>query len=251
MAAERAILELRALGAEYGRVSALRDVSLSIDRGNCLAVLGANGAGKTTLLRAIAGLQVHRTGRVVFDGADISHRPAYAIVRRGLSLVAEGRHLFPPLTVEENLDVGAMPLRRSRRAADIRSQRELVYSLFPVLADRHRQSAGTLSGGEQQMLAIGRALMAAPKLLLLDEPSVGLAPLVVLEMFAALHRLKELGLSIIIAEQHVPLALELAERAIVLHVGNVKIDSPSTSLLESNAIRAVYLGGDLDPSSSP
>ncbi len=244
MAADGALLQLHGAGAAYGRVAVLHDVSFALAAGGCFAVLGANGAGKTTLLRAIAGLLVRRSGRVVFAGAEIGNRPAHEIVRRGCSLVAEGRHLFPPLSVDDNLQIGAMPLRGTLRAREIPGNRDLVYTLFPRLAERRTQFAGTLSGGEQQMLAIGRALMAGPRLLLLDEPSVGLAPLVVREMFDALHRLKASGLTIIIAEQHVPLALELAERAIVLHIGRVELDGPSGDLLQSNAIRRVYLGGD-------
>jgi branched-chain amino acid transport system ATP-binding protein len=242
--AAEAILELHNAGAAYGRVEVLRDVSFQLGRSECLAVLGANGAGKTTLLRAIAGLMVRRSGRVTFAGTPIESHPAHAIVRLGCSLVAEGRHLFAPLSVDENLDAGALPLRASSRAAGIPAQRDLVYELFPRLAERRTQRAGTLSGGEQQMLAIGRALMAAPALLLLDEPSVGLAPLVVCEMFGALQRLKVRGLSIVIAEQHVPLALELADRAIVLHVGQVELAGPSRDLIATDAIRRIYLGGD-------
>jgi branched-chain amino acid transport system ATP-binding protein len=238
-----AILEVDALGAAYGPVQVLRSVSWSLQRGTCLALLGANGSGKTTMLRGLAGAMVRRTGSVRFDGAEIAGLPAHEIARRGLALVPEGRHLFPQLTVEENLRAGAFILRKQRRSHEQGAAFDAVFHLFPRLAERRAQAAGTLSGGEQQMLAVARALMGKPQALLLDEPSVGIAPLVIEEMFRAFARLKDEGMTIVVAEQRVPPALQLADRVLVLQLGKVVIDAPSKQVADSTELRRLYLGG--------
>lgn len=240
---EQAILSARELGASYGSVEVLRGASWNLPRGACLALLGANGSGKTTLLRSLVGALVRRSGQVLFEQREITQLPAHKIARLGLALVPEGRHLFGALTVEENLRAGAFILRSQGRYADRAAAESFALELFPRLAQRRRQAAGTLSGGEQQMLAVARALIGRPKVLLLDEPTVGLAPKVVDEMFSALARLKSEGLTIVVAEQRVPPALDLADRALVLRSGTVALDAPSCELKGSNALKKLYLGG--------
>ena len=242
MASETALLTLENLSAAYGPVTIIRDLCLSVGRGSCLALLGANGAGKTTLLRAIAGLMVRRTGRIVFDGIDVIGLATHEMVTRGMTLVPEGRHLFGPLTVDENLGLGAYPLRQQGRRSEEQAARDLVFDLFPRLKERRRQHAATMSGGEQQMLAIARALMCRPKVLLLDEPTVGLAPRVIGEMFAALAELKRRDVTIIVAEQRVPPALALSDRVVVLRLGGIALDVRSRDLTDSDEIRSLYLG---------
>jgi branched-chain amino acid transport system ATP-binding protein len=224
-------------------VRILHDVSFTLAEGESISVLGANGAGKTTLLRAISGLMVRREGSVSFAGREIAALRPDEIVRLGISQVPEGRRLFFPLTVQENLESGALPLRNGGRGAEVADAMAMVLELFPRLAERRDQISGTLSGGEQQMLAIGRALMSRPRLLLLDEPSVGLAPKVIESLFGVLHALKGTGLTILLAEQHVPLALELADRAIILGLGRVALSGLPAELRDSEEIRRIYLGG--------
>ncbi|MBM3491598.1 MAG: ABC transporter ATP-binding protein [Alphaproteobacteria bacterium] len=237
------MLRVERLAAAYGPVHVLHDVSFELAPGESLAVLGANGAGKTTLLRAICGLMVRRQGSVAFAGQEIARRRPDEIVRLGISQVPEGRRLFFPLTVLENLEAGALPLRSGGRAAEVKEALGLVFELFPRLAERRAQIAGTLSGGEQQMLAIARALMGRPRMLLLDEPSVGLAPKVIEALFGVLHTLKGTGLTILLAEQHVPLALDLADRAIILGLGRVAMSGRPDELRDSAEIHRIYLGG--------
>ena len=243
MAADPPLLRVAGLSAAYGPVRVLHDVDFSIAMGESLAVLGANGAGKTTLLRAISGLMVRRDGSILFDGQEIAGRRADEIVRLGISQVPEGRRLFFPLTVLENLEAGALKLRSAGRRHEVKDAMTVAFDLFPQLSERRAQIAGTLSGGEQQMLAIARALMARPRLLLLDEPSVGLAPKVIESLFGVLHALKGTGLTIVLAEQHVPLALDLADHAVVLSLGRVALSGPPTELRDSADIRRAYLGG--------
>ena len=243
MAAEAPLLEIAGLSASYGPVRILQDISLGLARGESLTVLGANGAGKSTLLRAISGLMVRREGRISFAGEDITGLRADEIVHKGIVQVPEGRRLFAPLTVDENIETGALRLRRAGRHGEVAEARTMVLDLFPRLAERRHQVSGTLSGGEQQMLAIARALMSKPMILLLDEPSVGLAPKVIESLFGVLHKLKATGLTIILAEQHVPLALELADRAIILSLGKVALAGLPTELRDSEEIRRIYLGG--------
>ena len=242
MAAEGPLLSLTGVSAYYGRVCALRDVNIAISGGETIAVLGANGAGKTTLLRSISGLMVRRTGRLVFEGTNIETEQSHRIVHLGISHVAEGRHLFPSLTVAENLEMGALIPHTSGRSAEVEDARARVLRLFPLLAERRDQLAGTLSGGEQQMLAIGRALMALPKLLLLDEPTVGLAPKPVEDLFATFHSLKSTGLTVMLAEQNVALALALADRAVVLRLGQIAVCGRAEDLRGRGDIQKIYLG---------
>jgi branched-chain amino acid transport system ATP-binding protein len=234
------VLEVTDLEVRYGNVAAVKGVSLSVGAREVVAIIGPNGAGKTSTLRAISGLVSQVAGRVVFDGADISRWKAHRIVTLGLAHAPEGRRLFPQMTVLENLRMGAY----LRSAAGIRRTLREVEQLFPRLAERRRQRAGTLSGGEQQMLAIGRALMAEPRLLLLDEPSLGLAPLVVREIGDLVQALnRERGLSVLLVEQNARMALAIASRAYVMETGRVALSGTSPTLVESPHVKAVYLGG--------
>ena len=232
------------LSARYGAVAALRDVSLEVRAGELVALIGANGAGKSTLLRAIAGLVAPTAGRVALDGRDVTGQAPEAMIRAGVALVPERRRVFAPLTVLDNLELGGYALSRGH---DFRSRLEAgveeAYRLFPVLRRRRDQLAGTLSGGEQQMLAIGRALMTRPRLLLCDEPSLGLAPLVVAEIMRLLSTLREAGTTILLVEQNARMALRSADRAYVLEVGSVVLSGAATDLLEDDQLKAAYLGG--------
>ncbi|HKX03249.1 MAG TPA: ABC transporter ATP-binding protein [Methylomirabilota bacterium] len=233
------MLELHAVTAGYGAFTALWDVSLRVGQGEAVAVVGPNGAGKTTLLRAISGLIAPRAGRIAFEGAELAGRPAYEIVAHGIAHVPEGRRLFPQLTVAENLKMGAfLPSAR----AHFRESLERVYALFPVLAERPTQRAGSLSGGEQQMLAVGRALMSRPKLILFDEPSMGLAPVMVLRLFDLISRVREVGFTILIVEQNVRQVLKLVDRAYLLEVGRIKIEGRAADLAEQDFVRQAYVG---------
>lgn len=236
-------LEIRGLEVRYGPVRALRGVHLSVPEGAVAAVLGANGAGKTTLLRAVSGtLRFHRgaitSGTVAFGGSRLDGVPAAAVVRRGVVQVPEGRRVFARMTVAENLRAGALGVP-GRRAA---TARERVLDLFPVLAERAHQRAGLLSGGEQQMLAIGRALMAGPSLLLLDEPTLGLAPLMAARIADTVRQINAQGTSVLLVEQNAAMALALAERAYVLEVGEVALSGPAADLAASDEVRRRYLG---------
>jgi branched-chain amino acid transport system ATP-binding protein len=231
-----ALLELRGVEAAYGPVKALRGVSLEVAEGELVAVLGANGAGKTTTLRAVSGT-VRRTGELLFAGDRLPGSPE-AVARRGIAHVPEGRGTFAELSVRDNLRLGAYTRRGSLRA-DLRR----VYAFFPRLEERREQQAGTLSGGEQQMLALARALMARPRLLLLDEPSLGLAPLVVTEIFSTLARMNaEDGVTVVVVEQNANLALAASARAYVLEVGRVAVSGPSDELRKAESVRKSYLG---------
>ncbi len=232
------------LSARYGPVWALRDVSLEVRAGELVALIGANGAGKSTLLRAIAGLLGPAAGRVTLDGQDVTGRAPEAILRAGAALVPERRRIFGDLTVLDNLELGGYALPRGREfRRGLEAGVDAAYTLFPVLRQRRRQLAGTLSGGEQQMLAIGRALMSRPRLLLCDEPSLGLAPLVVQEIMKLLARLRETGTTILLVEQNARLALRFADRAYVLEVGRVALSGASADLLANDQLKAAYLGG--------
>jgi branched-chain amino acid transport system ATP-binding protein len=233
------LLELEDVRARYGPVQALHGVSLTVGEGEAVAVLGANGAGKTTTLRAVSGT-VRRSGRIVFAGRNIARRAPEAVARTGIAHVPEGRGTLTELSVRENLRIGAY-VRRDRNAVAEDERRVLGY--FPQLADRGRQRAGTLSGGEQQMLALARALMLRPRLLLLDEPSLGLAPLVVAEIFRIVRELnEEEGLAVLVVEQNAALALETSSRAYVLEVGRVAVEGPSADLRRDESLRRSYLG---------
>ncbi|MGI4811464.1 MAG: ABC transporter ATP-binding protein [Janthinobacterium lividum] len=233
-------LEITDLMVSYGRTEAVRGVSLTVSPGEIVALIGANGAGKTTIMRAISGLLKPRSGRIRFDGADIAGRPAHRIAAAGLLQVPEGRQCFAELTVAENLALGAylVPDR-----AEIARRQERVLTRFPRLAERLEQLAGSLSGGEQQMLAIGRALMGAPRLLLLDEPSMGLAPLFVEEIFGIVASLKREGTTILLVEQNASAALEIADDAYVLETGRVVLSGAASVVADDPGVVAAYLGG--------
>jgi branched-chain amino acid transport system ATP-binding protein len=238
------LLEVSGLSARYGPVWALRDVSLEVRAGELVALIGANGAGKSTLLRAIAGLLDPAAGRVTLDGQDVTGRAPEVILRAGAALVPERRRIFGDLTVLDNLELGGYALPRGREfRRGLEAGVDAAYTLFPVLRQRRGQLAGTLSGGEQQMLAIGRALMSQPRLLLCDEPSLGLAPLVVQEIMRLLARLRETGTTILLVEQNARLALRFADRAYVLEVGRVALSGASADLLANDQLKAAYLGG--------
>src|SRR5689334_20907292 len=230
------LLRLDSVEAGYGDLVAVRDVSFEVRAGEVVALIGANGAGKTTTLRAITGLLPVRGGRIELDGQRIDGEPPSRIVRRGIAHVPEGRQLFPTLTVRENLELGAR--ERATRAATL----DTVFTLFPRLREREDQLAGTLSGGEQQMCAIGRGLMARPRLLVLDEPSLGLAPVMVKLIFETLHAINARGTTILLVEQNVPRALALSHRAYVLDNGRIVLDGPRETLQQSPQIRQSYLG---------
>jgi branched-chain amino acid transport system ATP-binding protein len=230
------VLEVAELSAGYLGQDVVHDVSLGAREREVVAVIGSNGAGKTTLFRAICGLLRPTHGRVTFDGRPIGGRRAHDIARSGLAYVPADRHLFPHMSVRENLDLGAYPERPQR------ARRDLVLDLFPRLAERHRQAAGTMSGGEQQMLTVGRALMRNPRLLLLDEPTTGLAPKLAADAYAALAALREAGLTILVAEQQVPLALGLADRGYVLEDGRIRFAGTSVELERNPEVQRAYLG---------
>jgi branched-chain amino acid transport system ATP-binding protein len=208
-----------------------------------VSIIGTNGAGKSTLLKAISGLNKQRSGRITFDGRDIIDLSANRIVALGLSQVAEGRQIFAHMTVEDNIHLGAYLYHRPKNRQEIQSRIEQVYELFPILAKRAKQISGTLSGGEQQMLAIGRALMTRPKLLLLDEPSMGLAPIIVQEIFDTIKRLNRLGMTILLVEQNARAALQIADFSYVLETGQVVLSGPAEELLDDPKVKEAYLGG--------
>ncbi len=234
------MLELRDIEVQYGQVRALKRISFSVKRGEILALIGANGAGKTTTLRAISGLLAPSRGNVVFEGQTLLGLRPDEIVRRGVGHAPEGRGIFTNMSVRENLDLGSY-LRRDR--ADITSDVEKVFELFPRLKERIDQNAGTLSGGEQQMLAIGRALMSRPKLLLLDEPSLGLAPQVMDRIFETIVKVNQAGTTILLVEQNALMALEIAHEALALETGTIKLKGKAKELLNSEEIKKAYLGG--------
>jgi branched-chain amino acid transport system ATP-binding protein len=233
------MLSLNAVSAGYGSFRALFDVSLEVPKGEAVGVIGPNGAGKTTLMRVISGLIPLRGGAMTLESRSVGGLPAHRMVEQGIAHVPENRRLFPRLTVEDNLCIGAFIPQARRRFAE---QLERVYALFPRLKDRRHQLAGTLSGGEQQMCAIGRALMSGPKLLLMDEPSAGLAPLVVQQVFELVHRIRGDGLTVLIVEQNVPQVLEIVDRAYLLEVGSIKLAGTSAELKGNDFIRKSYMG---------
>ncbi len=234
-----ALLTLTDVHAHYGPIAALKGVSLSVAHGEIVALIGANGAGKSTLLMTICGRPRASSGRILFDGEDITQLPSFAIVRRGIVQAPEGRRIFPRLTVLENLQVGATPALPEYFQQDL----ERVYGLFPVLKERSRQRGGTLSGGEQQMLAIARALMARPRLLLLDEPSLGLAPLLIQQIFDVIGAINAQGTTVLLVEQNAYHALKLAHRGYVLATGKVVLQGSGRELLADAEVRKAYLEG--------
>lgn len=235
-----ALLEVKDIHTYYGNIHALKGVSFEVDSGEIIALIGSNGAGKTTTLRTISGLMQPREGSVSYDGEDISSTRADLLVSKGISMVPEGRGVFAKLTVEENLDMGAY----IRRDGEIKEDLKNAYSLFPRLEERKKQFAGTLSGGEQQMLAIARALMSKPRLLLLDEPSMGLAPVLVDGVFDTIQRIASEGVTILLVEQNAHMALQIADRGYVLQSGEVAISDTAANLQQNETVQKTYLGID-------
>jgi branched-chain amino acid transport system ATP-binding protein len=233
------MLSLTAVSAGYGSFRALFDVSLDVPQGEAVGVIGPNGAGKTTLMRVISGLVPLRGGAMTLEGRSVGGLPAHRVVEQGIAHVPENRRLFPRLTIEDNLRIGAFIPQARRQFAE---QVDRVYDLFPRLKDRREQLAGTLSGGEQQMCAIGRALMSRPKLLLMDEPSAGLAPLVVQQVFELVHRIRAEGLTVLIVEQNVQQVLDVVDRAYLLEVGSIKLAGTSAEFKGNDFIRKSYMG---------
>lgn len=235
------MLRAEKLSSFYGNIQALRDVTIRVRRGSITTIIGANGAGKTTLLRTVSGLIKARHGLVIFEDMDITNMRANKIVHTGISQVPQGRQVFSNMTVSENLELGRY-VRRFGRKDEIKQDFQMVYDLFPILFERRKQIAGTLSGGEQQMLAIGRALMSRPKLLLLDEPSMGLAPKVIQSIFKTLHDLHEKGLTILLVEQDAKIALETSDYGYVMKTGKVELEGKADELVESDEVKRIYLG---------
>ncbi|NPA93039.1 MAG: ABC transporter ATP-binding protein [Chloroflexi bacterium] len=234
-----AILEMRDVTSGYGEVQILWGVTLALQKGQMVSLVGANGAGKTTLLRTIMGLNRPWSGQVLFEGEDVSKLPPHAKAARGLVLVPEGRQLFTNMTVQENLEMGASP-KRSR--ADFQRNLELVFDMFPRLKDRRNQKAGTMSGGEQQMLAVARGIMASPKVLMIDELSLGLAPVLVLQLFESLKKLRDTGITVLLVEQNVKMALAVTDYAYVLSEGRIEIEGPSKAVASNPDVQKAYLG---------
>ena len=233
------ILSISSLNLFYGDAQALDDVSLEVDAGDIVAVVGSNGAGKSSLIRTIAGIEKPRSGTIVYKGVDITGWPSHRICNLGVGQVAEGRQIFAGLTVRENLEVGAYLERGRRKSAETM---ERVFEMFPILFERAEQQAGTLSGGEQQMLAIGRCLLGQPELIMFDEPSLGLAPTIVQEVFGIVERLNAEGTPIILVEQNVAVSLKMANRAYVLENGRIVLSGPGEDLLQDDRVREAYLG---------
>jgi branched-chain amino acid transport system ATP-binding protein len=233
-----ALLEVSDIHAHYGAIEALKGVSLTVEEGEVVTLIGSNGAGKSTTLRSVCGLTPASSGTVVFDGVDITRIPAHEIVSRGIALSPEGRHCFPRMTVRENLDLGAY----RRRGPELTNDLDRVYTLFPRLKERERQKAGTMSGGEQQMLAIGRALMARPKLLMLDEPSMGIAPILVQRIYETIGEINRSGVTILLVEQNANYALDISRRGYVLETGQVALSGESAQLRDDPEVQRAYLG---------
>jgi branched-chain amino acid transport system ATP-binding protein len=232
------LLEVSEIHAHYGSIEALKGISLTVDEGEVVTLIGSNGAGKSTTLRSISGLTPASSGTIVFAGEDITRVPAHEVVVRGIALAPEGRHCFPRMTARENLELGA----HRRRGDEIASDLERVYELFPRLKERERQKAGTMSGGEQQMLAIGRALMARPRLLMLDEPSMGIAPILVQRIYETIGEINRSGVAILLVEQNANYALEISRRGYVLETGRVALLGVSDDLRDDPEVQRAYLG---------
>ena len=238
------MLRVANLKCYYGRIMAIKGVSLSVEKGELITLIGANGSGKSTLLQAVCGLMNHWQGDIEFEDASLKGLSPPSIVDKGITMVPEGRHIFPPLSVRDNLLLGAYTLCRKQGKKAALPEMERVFDLFPILKERMDQAAGTLSGGEQQMLAIGRALMARPKLLVLDEPSMGLAPLFVKKIFDTLAKLNAEGLTLLLVEQNASLALSLAHRGYVLETGSIVLQGKAADLMADEEVKRAYLGKD-------
>ena len=233
------MLEIRNLNVHYGGIHALRGINLEVDDGKIISLIGANGAGKSTTLKSVMGLVPKSAGSVVWNGRDITRLETKEIVKAGIALCPEGRKVFPDLTVAENLTIGAY-LRKDKE--EIKKDRDWVYELFPRMKEREWQLAGTLSGGEQQMLAVGRALMTKPKLLMLDEPSLGLAPLVIKDIFSIIRQIKEAGVNVLLIEQNAKAALEISDFAYVMETGTITMSGPGRELPSDDRVKKAYLG---------
>ncbi|MCX7913780.1 MAG: ABC transporter ATP-binding protein [Thermodesulfovibrionales bacterium] len=243
---KESLLVLKNVDVHYGKIHAIKHLSLHVNKGEIVALIGSNGAGKTTLLAAISGLLRVTSGSIKYAGVEIANKPTEEIVKRGISLVPERGLVFKPLTVEDNLLLGAYHLYSFGKNKEVKSDIEQIYKMFPVLKERRKQLAGTLSGGEQQMLAIGRALMAKPKMLLLDEPSMGLAPMIVREILLYIKKLRdEHGLTVLLVEQNARSALKIADKGYVLETGRVLLQGTSEELLANRDVQRAYLGRDL------
>jgi branched-chain amino acid transport system ATP-binding protein len=238
------MLKIRSLESGYGKLRVLKNVSLHVNSGEIVGIIGANGAGKTTLLNTITGVIRAWSGEILFNNMPMNGVPAHKVVSRGCVLVPEGRQIFAPMSVEENLILGAYTQFRQRAKAVINDEMERVYALFPILKQRSHQLAGTLSGGEQQMLAIGRSLMARPRLMMLDEPSMGLAPIIVKDIFAIIKKLRDRGETILLVEQNAKAALGIADRGYVLETGQIVLEESAEELLNNNDVQRAYLGKD-------
>ncbi len=232
------MLKVENLNVYYGSINAIKGISFEVNQGEIVTMIGANGAGKSTTMNTVAGLLKPRSGSIVFEGKDITHMPASKVVSLGLALCPEGRRVFQQMSVRENLEMGGY----TRQASEIAPSLEQVFELFPRLKERQRQVAGTLSGGEQQMLAMGRAMMSTPKLLMLDEPSMGLAPLLVEQIFDIILSLNKAGTTILLVEQNAQMALSIADRAYVLETGNIFKEGSADMLMHDDAVRKAYLG---------
>ena len=233
-----ALLEVRDLHVAYGKIEAVKGISFSVEQGQVVTLIGTNGAGKTTTLRTVSGLLRPSAGRITFDGRPIHQTPAHQIVQLGLAHSPEGRHIFPRMTIEENLLLGAYLRKDQKIAEDVKQ----AYSTFPILGERRSQAAGTLSGGEQQMLAMARALMCKPRLLMLDEPSMGLSPIMMQQIMTTISELKASGTTILLVEQNAQAALSLADEGHVLEVGRIALSGPGSQLLHDEQVRKTYLG---------
>ena len=238
------MLRITNLKCYYGRIMAVKGVSLSVKQSQIIALIGANGSGKSTLLEAVCGLLPGWEGDITFEGVSLKGCDPPAVVKKGISLVPEGRLIFPPLSVLDNLKLGAYTMYRKREHAAVRQTLEKVMDMFPILKQRAKQPAGTLSGGEQQMLAIGRALMSHPRLLLLDEPSMGLAPLIVEKIFQILESLRKDGITILLVEQNAQAALQIADHGYVFETGSIVLQGPASELLRDQEVKRAYLGKD-------
>ena len=233
------LLKVEDINVYYGNIHAIKGISFEVNEGEIVTLIGANGAGKTTTMNTVAGLLRPKTGKIEFDGSSLLNVPAHKTVNRGMALCPEGRRIFQQLTVRENLEMGAY----TRPNGEIEASIDQIYQRFPRLKERYKQIAGTLSGGEQQMLAIGRAMMSKPKLLMLDEPSMGLAPILVAEIFDIIKELNKAGTTILLVEQNAQMALSIADRGYVLATGNIVIEGTGAELLQNDSVQKAYLGG--------
>jgi len=238
------LLEVKGLCVNYGRIEAIRDISFTVNEGEVVTLIGANGAGKTTTMKTVSGLRPVRAGQILFEGRDITNVPSHERPVLGISQSPEGRGVFPGMTVDENLDMGTYA-RADRKSKAVEQDRDRVFALFPRLKERMNQTAGTMSGGEQQMLAMGRALMAKPKLLLLDEPSMGLAPKLIAQIFEIISEINKQGTTVLLVEQNAAQALKRAHRAYILETGEIVRQGTGAELASDDAVKAAYLGGDV------